>query len=114
MIKLHVVVYKSFADIPEALTSQIDNYLSKLFIMCELGDYERPKKLSFKDGTIIYKSRDKVVVFVKHDLPAKQVGMLEYYIYQATGMRGEHIKIDSLEVFEKPNTPLKKYLVRKL
>lgn len=114
MNKLHIVVYKSFADIQNALTSKINEYRSKLFIMCDVDDYQPPKILNYKDGTTVMKCRDSVTVFVKHDLPAKQVGMLEYYIFQSTGMRGDGIKIDSIEVFEKPNTPLKKYLTRKL
>lgn len=114
MTKLHIVVYKSFADIKNALSSKINDYRSKLFIMCDLEDYQPPKVVSYKDGTTIMKFEDSVTIFVKHDLPSKQVGMLEFYIYQSTGMRGENIKISSIEVFEKPNTPLKKYLTRKL
>lgn len=114
MTKLHVVVYKSFADMQNALTSQVDEHRSRLFIMCDLGDYQQPKEFKYKDGVRVLQFEDSVTVFVKHDLPAKHIGMLEYYIYRHTNMRGDNIKISSLEVFETPNTQLKKYLVRKL
>ncbi|QFR58555.1 hypothetical protein AC3HA14_0940 [Escherichia phage vB_EcoM_3HA14] len=114
MLKLHIVVYKNFADIQEALSTRLDKCQQRLFLMFDMLDYKQPDKLVYKDGTVIFKSEESVTIFVKHDMPAKNIGMLEFYIYQSTGMRGESIKIDSIEVFEKPKTPLKKYLVRKL
>ncbi|URY12740.1 hypothetical protein [Shigella phage ESh22] len=114
MLKLHIVVYKNFADIQESLSSRLDMCQQRLFLMLDMLDYKQPDKLVYKDGTVILKSKESVTIFVKHDMPAKSIGMLEFYIYQSTGMRGEGIKINSIEVFEKPKTPLKKYLVRKL
>lgn len=114
MVKLHIVVYKNFADIQNSLSSKLDKSYQRLFVMLDMVDYKQPEKTVYKDGTVVLKGQDSVTIFVKHDLSSKNIGLLEFYIFRATGMRGENIKVDSIEVFEKPNTPLKKYLVRKL
>ncbi|AZV01504.1 hypothetical protein vBSflM004_115 [Shigella phage vB_SflM_004] len=114
MLKLHIVVYKNFADIQEALSSKLDRSYQRLFVMFDMVDGKENGKMMFEEYTAEPKSQDSVTIFVKHDLSSKNIGLLEFYIFKATGMRGENIKVDSIEVFEKPNTPLKKYLVRKL
>ena len=114
MSKLHVTVYKNFSDIKESLTNKLDLQRKRLFLMYDIDNYNHPKEFNYKDGTKVVEFEDSVTVYVKHDLPAKYIGMLEYYILKHTGMRGESVKISSIEVFEKPNTQLKKYLMRKL
>lgn len=114
MSKLHVTVYKNFSDIKESLTNKLDLQRKRLFLMYDIDNYNYPKEFNYKDGTKVVEFEDSVTVYVKHDLPAKYIGMLEYYIFKHTGMRGEAVKISSIEVFEKPNTQLKKYLMRKL
>ena len=114
MSKLHVIVYKNFSDIKESLTNKLDLQRKRLFLMYDIDNYSHPKEFNYKDGTKVVEFEDSVTVYVKYDLPAKYIGMLEYYIFKHTGMRGESVKISSIEVFEKPNTQLKKYLMRKL
>ena len=114
MSKLHVTVYKNFSDIKESLTNKLDLQRKRLFLMYDIDNYNHPKEFNYKDGIKVVEFEDSVTVYVKHDLPAKYIGMLEYYILKHTGMRGESVKISSIEVFEKPNTQLKKYLMRKL
>ncbi len=66
--------------------------------MYDIDNYNHPKEFNYKDGTKVVEFEDSVTVYVKYDLPAKYIGMLEYYIFKHTGMRGEAVKISSIEV----------------
>lgn len=84
-----------------------------------LRDYEGDSLPSFEivdffKGMVQYAVyKDELTVFISGQLPAKELGRIEHCIYMQTGLRGDAIKVTYMEFLGSPNTPLKKYLLRR-
>lgn len=53
-------------------------------------------------------------VFISSRLQQQELGRVEHCIYTLTGLRGVGNHINSLELLGSPNTPMKKFLLKRL
>lgn len=118
MRKLHVVVFKDHLDLYSSTICQrtvrdFDSiYGNGYDESCQELPLFSPKPF-YKKLIWWFEYRGDYHVFISSQLTQQELGRVEHCIYTLTGLRGVGNHIDSLEFIGRPNTPMKKFLMKR-
>lgn len=118
-MKLTVIVYDEQSDL---YRSSIHNTILRDFHMLCQDEYDEScQNLPVFDYKWFYKKlvawleyKGDYYVFISRQMTQQELGRVEHCIFTLTGLRGIGNHINNLEFLAPPNTPMKKFLLKRV
>lgn len=118
MHRLCIVVFEDYAEI---YGSSVNMDIARDFDNCYRDDHDEscrelplfsPKSF-YKKLIYWFEYKGWIYVFVSARLAQHELGRIEHCIYTLTGLRGVGNHINKMEFLATPNTPMKKFLLKR-
>lgn len=111
---LYVTVFDKVADLYRSQIWKRFRMEYHYHMSTEDGECPSMEIVDFHKGKVLYAEYgSEKHVFIQGQLASKELGRIEHCIFNLTGLRGDAIKVSGLEFLVSPNTPLKKFLLRR-
>lgn len=118
-MKLTLIVFKDQSDI---YLSSIHKDVEKDFAVAFANGYDEEcsemplfhVKWFYKKSVAWFEYKGDYYVFIAAQMTQAELGRIEHCIYTLTGRRGTGNHIDKLEFIGRPNTPMKKFIMKRV
>ena len=118
-MKLTVIVFDQHSDI---YMSSIHNTILRDFDTACFDDFDENLdqlpvfnyKWFYKKLIAWFEYKGHYYVFISRQMTQQDLGRVEHCIYTLTGLRGTGNHINNLEFLATPNTPMKKFLLKRV